>query len=52
LDRYYIPTRCQDALTPPAIPYETYTEKDAQEAIEFAEKIVKLVKNELGLSIK
>lgn len=46
LDRYYIPTRYPDALTPPAIPYETYTSKDASEAIGFAKRIVETVKKE------
>jgi HEPN domain-containing protein len=44
LDRYYIPTRYPNALTPPAVPYETYTEKDALEAVRFAEKIIEVVK--------
>lgn len=47
LDRYYIPTRYPDALASPAVPYETYTEKDAVEAIGLAEKITELVKQKL-----
>jgi len=45
IDRYYIPTRYPDALAKPAVPYKTYMEKDAQEAICLVEKIIKLVKN-------
>ncbi|MGB9773379.1 MAG: HEPN domain-containing protein [Bacteroidota bacterium] len=47
LDRYYIPTRYPDALATPAVPYKTYREKDALEAIEFARKIVMKVKNKI-----
>lgn len=43
LDRYYIPTRYPDALAPPAIPAETYTEKDAKGALNFTKEIVKIV---------
>jgi len=48
LDRYYIPTRYPDALASPAVPYKTYTEKDAVEAIGFAEKITERVKQKLS----
>lgn len=48
LDRYYIPTRYPDALASPAVPYKTYTRKDALEAIGLAEKIAELVKKKLG----
>jgi len=48
LDRYYIPTRYPDALNPPAVPFETYTKKDAEEAVEFAKRIISLVKNKLN----
>ena len=47
LDRYYIPTRYPDALTPPALPYETYIETDALEAIGFSRKIFEKVKKEI-----
>ena len=47
LDRYYIPTRYPDALASPAVPYKTYTEKDAVEAISLAEKITGLLKRKL-----
>jgi HEPN domain-containing protein len=44
LDKYYVPTRYPDALPSPAVPYKTYNEKDAREALSLAEEIVKLVK--------
>jgi HEPN domain-containing protein len=47
LDRYYIPTRYPNALAPPAIPAEIYTEKDAKEALEFAKEILKKVKEKI-----
>jgi len=47
LDRYYIPTRYPDALASPAVPYKTYTERDAVEALGLTEKIVGLVKRRL-----
>jgi len=47
LDRYYIPTRYADALARPAVPYKSYTEKDAVKAIGFAEEIIDLVKNKI-----
>jgi len=51
LDRYYITTRYPNALAPPAVPYKSYTEKDASEAKDLAEKIVVMVRNKLGLGI-
>lgn len=48
LDRYYIPTRYPNALARPAVPYKTYTEKDAKEAIQFAREIVKMVKEKIS----
>ncbi|MEN3044704.1 MAG: HEPN domain-containing protein [Candidatus Hydrothermales bacterium] len=47
LDRYYIPTRYPDALAPPAIPAEIYTEKDATEALNFAKEILELVSQKI-----
>lgn len=47
LDQYYIPTRYPDALTPPAVPYKTYSQEDAQEAVRFAEEILRLVKSKI-----
>jgi HEPN domain-containing protein len=47
LDRYYIPTRYPDALASPAVPYKTYNESDALDAISFAERIVAIVKQKI-----
>lgn len=47
LDRYYIPTRYPDALARPAVPYKTYIEKDAKDALELAKEIIKNVKKKI-----
>lgn len=48
LDRYYIPTRYPDALASPAIPCETYAEKDAVEAVSLAEQIITLARTKIA----
>jgi len=45
LDRYYIPTRYPDALTSPAVPFETFTMKDARQAFDKSTEIVSYVRN-------
>lgn len=47
LDKYYIPTRYPDALAPPAVPYKSYTEKEATEAVDYAKKIVNSVRKRI-----
>ena len=47
LDQYYIPTRYPDALAFPGLPYETYTERQAREAVEFATRICDLVRQKV-----
>lgn len=47
LDQYYIPTRYPDALAPPAVPFESYSKKEAVEAIKIAKSILKIVEEEL-----
>lgn len=47
LDRYYIPTRYPDALAPPAIPAEIYTEKDSTEALNFTKEIIEKVSQKI-----
>ena len=42
LDLYYLSSRYPDALPEPAIPYESYTQMDAAEAVDIAEKILEL----------
>jgi HEPN domain-containing protein len=48
LDQYYIPTRYPDALAPPAVPFESYTEAQAQRAVKTAESIYSLVAKKLN----
>jgi HEPN domain-containing protein len=33
LDQYYIPTRYPDALAPPAVPFESYTQEQGERAV-------------------
>lgn len=42
LDRHYITSRYPDALPEPAIPAESYTRNEAEEAVETAKKIFHL----------
>jgi HEPN domain-containing protein/predicted nucleotidyltransferase len=44
LDRYYLSTRYPDALPAPAIPYESFTEREAHHALDYATEIVELVR--------
>lgn len=44
LDRYYLSTRYPDALPEPAVPFESFTEKEAREALGYASEIVEAVK--------
>lgn len=48
LDRYYILARYPDALAPPAVPYETYTKRDGENATNYAAKIIEMVKEAEG----
>ncbi len=43
LDQYFIPTRYPDALAPPAVPFESYTQEQGEKAVEAAQAIVALV---------
>jgi len=47
LDQYYIPTRYPDALAPPAVPFESYTQEQGARAVEAAQHIVSLVDQKL-----
>ena len=47
LDKYYLTTRCPDAIAPPALPFQSFTEKEAKEAIDLATKILNLVKEKI-----
>ncbi len=44
LDRYYLATRYPDVLPTPAIPFQSFTEQDAKQALEFATEIVDVVR--------
>lgn len=47
LDKYYLTTRYPDAIAPPAIPYQSFTEKEAKEAIAMTDEIINLVKRKV-----
>jgi len=48
LDKYYLTTRYPDAIAPPALPYESYTEREAQEALKLTREILDTVSKQLG----
>ena len=48
LDQYYIPTRYPDALAPPAVPFESYTQEQGEKAVSAAEAIATLVSQKLS----
>lgn len=48
LDQYYIPTRYPDALAEPAVPFESYTQQQASQALAFAREIVIMVKTKVS----
>ncbi len=47
LDKYYLPTRYPDALPPPAIPYQSFTEDEARQALDLAVDLVQLVRQKI-----
>jgi HEPN domain-containing protein len=47
LDQYYIPTRYPDALAPPALPFESYTQEQGITAVTAAQAIVAQVAENL-----
>ncbi|HEU4343986.1 MAG TPA: HEPN domain-containing protein [Candidatus Binatia bacterium] len=52
LDQYYIPTRYPDALAPPAVPFESYTQEQGEKAVHAAKTIVSLVRQKLRVAKK
>ena len=44
IGEYYISTRYPDAVTPPAVPFEMFTEQEAQVALKYAKAIVDIVR--------
>ncbi len=47
LDRYYLTTRYPDALPAPAIPFQSFSEKEARQAVGYASEIVESIKNKI-----
>jgi HEPN domain-containing protein len=47
LDQYYIPTRYPDALAPPALPFESYTQEQGSTAVAATQAIIALVAENL-----
>lgn len=47
LDKYYLTTRYPDAIAPPAVPYNSFIKKEADEAISLASDLLKFVKNKI-----
>lgn len=47
LDQYYIPTRYPDALAPPAMPFESYTQEQGERAVAAATAMVVLVSQKI-----
>ncbi len=47
LDQYYIPTRYPDALAPPAVPFESYTQEQGEKAVAAANAMLSLVAQKL-----
>lgn len=48
LDRYYLATRYPDVLPAPAVPYESFTASEAQQALGYAGEIVELAKAKIA----
>ena len=48
IGEYYISTRYPDAVTPPAVPFEMFTEQEAREALKYASGIVDIVRAKIG----
>jgi HEPN domain-containing protein len=47
LDRYYLGTRYPDVLPAPAIPFESFTQQEAHQALGYATEIVELVRTQI-----
>lgn len=48
LDRYYLATRYPDVLPEPAIPFESFTQQEARQALGYASEIVETVSNKVN----
>ena len=49
LDRYYLSARYPDALPDPAVPFESFVEHDALQALDFAVEIVRTVRAKISV---
>ena len=47
LDRYYLGTRYPDVLPDPAIPFESFIQQEARQALNYASEIVGLVRAQI-----
>ena len=47
LDRYYLTTRYPDALPAPAIPFQSFGEGEARQAVDYASEIVGLARDKI-----
>ncbi|PKB72801.1 MAG: hypothetical protein BZY75_05225 [SAR202 cluster bacterium Io17-Chloro-G7] len=47
LDRYYLTTRYPDALPAPSIPFQSFFEQEARQAVDQASEIVKSVRDKI-----
>ena len=47
LDQYYIPTRYPNGL-PGALPYEVYTKRQAEQAVQVSQRVIELARRELA----
>lgn len=47
LDKYYLTTRYPDVIAPPALPYKSFTEKEAMESINLATEVLNFVKEKI-----
>ena len=48
LDQYYIPTRYPDALAPPAVPFESYTQEQGARAVMAVQTLLALLTQKLS----
>ena len=51
LDQYYIPTRYPDALAPPAVPFESYTQEQGAKAVAAVQALLALVTQKFSPAI-
>jgi len=49
LDEYYIPTRYPNGLPGTVVPHDFYSEKEAQECLDLAEPVLKLISQTIDL---